>query len=278
MLMTDRFQDGRGLTSNSASDSCVSNSRNISSPGSSVSFNPNTSPKSLRPENSFRCERPLESNVVLDVYRVACGVKHAALVTSQVLYVENFILVPLQWLGNFIHGEMELATLGFLVMVPMSAIGYQREFQVLLSDLQVSSVTCGPSHTALITSTLNRAAVYFGDGKFGVLGHGVSSGKLLTHGGMGQKSSWTRRQGTDCVPELIDYSFYRGACAHSLTAGLTTSGNIFTMGSSVYGQLGNPLADRMTPCLGEDKLSRECVEEIACGAYHVATLCMGKSG
>ncbi|OMO99819.1 hypothetical protein COLO4_13074, partial [Corchorus olitorius] len=49
--------DGRDLTSNSASDSSVSITRDISSPEVSVSFNPNTSPKNLRPENSFYSER-----------------------------------------------------------------------------------------------------------------------------------------------------------------------------------------------------------------------------
>ncbi|KAK9271384.1 hypothetical protein L1049_026974 [Liquidambar formosana] len=44
------------------------------------------------------------------------------------------------------------------------------------------------------------------------------------------------------------------------------------MGSTVYGQLGNPHSDGKLPCLVEDKLVGESVEEIACGAYHVAVL------
>ncbi|KAL0326040.1 UNVERIFIED_CONTAM: PH, RCC1 and FYVE domains-containing protein 1 [Sesamum radiatum] len=44
------------------------------------------------------------------------------------------------------------------------------------------------------------------------------------------------------------------------------------MGSTVYGQLGNPQSDGKLPCLVEDKLAAESVEEIACGAYHVAVL------
>jgi hypothetical protein len=74
------------------------------------------------------------------------------------------------------------------------------------------------------------------------------------------------------VPALIDFNFHKIACGHSLTVGLTTSGHVFTMGSTVYGQLGNPYADGKVPCLVEDKLSGESVEEIACGAYHVAVL------
>ena len=42
------FQDGRDITSNSASDSSISVTQDISSPDISVSFNPNTSPSSDR--------------------------------------------------------------------------------------------------------------------------------------------------------------------------------------------------------------------------------------
>lgn len=75
-----------------------------------------------------------------------------------------------------------------------------------------------------------------------------------------------------CVPSLIDYNFHKLACGHSLTVGLTTSGHVFTMGSTVYGQLGNPLSDGKVPCLVEDNLVGDSVEEIACGSYHVAVL------
>ncbi|KAK4390954.1 PH, RCC1 and FYVE domains-containing protein 1 [Sesamum angolense] len=186
-----------------------------------------------------------------------------------------------------------------------------------LEGLQIAMVTCGPWHTALITST--GQLFTFGDGTFGVLGHGnrenvlypreveslsglrtvavacgvwhtaavvevivtqssasFSSGKLFTWGdgdknrlGHGDKEP---RLKPTCVPALIDYNFHKIACGHSLTVGLTTSGRVFTMGSTVYGQLGNPQSDGKLPCLVEDKLAAESVEEIACGAYHVAVL------
>ncbi|PQM35328.1 E3 ubiquitin-protein ligase HERC2 [Prunus yedoensis var. nudiflora] len=44
------------------------------------------------------------------------------------------------------------------------------------------------------------------------------------------------------------------------------------MGSPVYGQLGNPQADGKLPTRVEGKLSKSRVDEIACGAYHVAVL------
>ncbi|XP_039024646.1 PH, RCC1 and FYVE domains-containing protein 1-like [Hibiscus syriacus] len=51
------LDDGRDLTSNSASDSSVSATRDISSPEVFVSFNPNTSPKSSQPDNYFHSKR-----------------------------------------------------------------------------------------------------------------------------------------------------------------------------------------------------------------------------
>ncbi|XVE95669.1 hypothetical protein REPUB_Repub02eG0118500 [Reevesia pubescens] len=427
------LDDGRDLTSNSASDSSVSATRDISSPDVSVSFNPTTSPMSLRPENSFHSERshvasdstnmqvkgsgsdvfrvsvssapstsshgsapddydalgdvyiwgevisdnvgkvvadksanyfstradvllprPLESNVVLDVHHVACGVKHAALVTRQgevftwgeesggqlghgvgkddiqPRLVDSLTVTSVDFVacGEFhtcavtMTGELYTwgdgtHNAGLLGHGTDVSHWIPKRISGPLEGLQVTSVTCGPWQTALITST--GQLFTFGDGTFGVLGHGdrgnvsypreveslsglrtiavacgvwhtaaivevivtqssasISSGKLFTWGdgdknrlGHGDKEP---RLKPTCVPALIDYNFHKVACGHSLTVGLTTSGHVFTMGSTVYGQLGNPYADGKIPCLVEDKLSGECVEEIACGAYHVVVL------
>uniref|UniRef100_A0A2P2L374 Uncharacterized protein MANES_02G177100 n=1 Tax=Rhizophora mucronata TaxID=61149 RepID=A0A2P2L374_RHIMU len=298
--------------------------------------------------------RPLESNVVLDVHHIACGVRHAALVTRQ---GEVFTWGEESG-GRLGHGIGKDAILPHLVealavtTVDFVACGEFHTCAVTtagelytwgdgthnagllghgtdvshwipkrisgpLEGLQVASVTCGPWHTALVTST--RQLFTFGDGTFGVLGHGdresvaypreveslsglrtisvacgvwhtaavvevivtqssasVSSGKLFTWGdgdknrlGHGDKEP---RLKPTCVPALIDYNFQKIACGHSLTVGLTNSGHVFAMGSTVYGQLGNAQADGKLPCLVEDKLSGESVEEIACGAYHVAVL------
>jgi hypothetical protein len=74
------------------------------------------------------------------------------------------------------------------------------------------------------------------------------------------------------VSSLIDYNFRQVACGHSLTVGLTSSGHVFTFGSTVYGQLGEPRANGKTPVRVEGKLWDSVVEEIACGAHHVAVL------
>ncbi|XP_065847777.1 PH, RCC1 and FYVE domains-containing protein 1-like [Euphorbia lathyris] len=427
------LDESRELTSNSASDSSISVTRDISSPDISVSLNPSTSPGSFRPENSpnsdrshvasdntnmqvkgsgsdaFRvsvssapstsshgsapddCDalgdvyiwgeviydntvkvgadknanylstradvllpRPLESNVVLDVHHIACGVRHAALVTRQgevftwgeesggrlghgvskdviqPRLVESLVVSSVDFVacGEFHSCAVTMAgeiytwgdgthNAGLLGHGTDVSHWIPKRIAGPLEGLQVASVTCGPWHTALVTST--GQLFTFGDGTFGVLGHGnrenvayprevdslsglrtiavacgvwhtaavvevivtqssssISSGKLFTWGdgdknrlGHGDKEP---RLKPTCVPALIDYNFHKIACGHSLTVGLTTSGHVFTMGSTVYGQLGNPYADGKLPCSVEDKLSGESVEEIACGAYHVAVL------
>ncbi|CAN1130232.1 PH, RCC1 and FYVE domains-containing protein 1 [Linum perenne] len=423
----------KDLTSNSASDSSVSITRDISSPEVSISYNPIISPKRFQPHKSpqsdrshvgldntnmqvkgsgsdaFRVSvssapstsshgsapddydalgdvylwgdvlsdsavkiggdknatylssradillpRPLESNVVLDVNHIACGVKHAALVTRQgeiftwgeesggrlghgvgkdaiqPRLVESLAVTSIDFVacGEFHTCAVTMAgelytwgdgthNAGILGHGTDVSHWIPKRISGPLEGLQIASVTCGPWHTALITST--GQLFTFGDGTFGVLGHGdrenvayprevdslsglrtvavacgvwhtaavvevivtqssssVFSGKLFTWGdgdknrlGHGDKEPKLK---PTCVPALIDYNFHKLACGHSLTVGLTTSGHVFTMGSTVYGQLGSPQADGKLPCLVEDKLTGECVEEIACGSYHVAVL------
>ncbi|KAE8100444.1 hypothetical protein FH972_018341 [Carpinus fangiana] len=426
------LDDSADLTSNSASDSSFSATRDISSPEVSVTLNPNTSPKSFQPDNSLHSERshaseetnmqvkgsgsdafrvsvssapstsshgsapddcdalgdvyiwgevicdnvvkvgadrsanywtprtdvllprPLESNVVLDVHYIACGVKHASLVTrqgevftwgeesggrlghgvgkdvSQPRLVETLASISVDFVacGEFHTCAVTMAgelytwgdgthNAGLLGHGTDVSHWIPKRISGPLEGLQVASVTCGPWHTAVVTST--GQLFTFGDGTFGVLGHGdresvcyprevdslsglrtiavacgvwhtaavvevimtqssasVSSGKLFTWGdgdknrlGHGDKEA---RLKPTCVPALIDYNFHKIACGHSLTIGLTTSGHVFAMGSTVYGQLGNPHSDGKLPCLVEGKLAGESVEEIACGAYHVAVL------
>ncbi|XP_061341995.1 PH, RCC1 and FYVE domains-containing protein 1 [Gastrolobium bilobum] len=308
----------------------------------------------ISPRADILLPRPLESNVVLDVLQIACGVKHAALVTRQ----GEIFTWGEESGGRLGHGvgknvvqprlveALASATVDFVACgefhtcaVTMAGELYTwgdgthnagllghgtdvshwipKRIAGPLEGLQVALVTCGPWHTALITST--GQLFTFGDGTFGVLGHGdrenisyprevetlsglrtiavacgvwhtaavvevivtqssasVSSGKLFTWGDgdknrLGHGDKEARLQPT-CVPSLIDYNFHKIACGHSLTVGLTTSGHVFTMGSTVYGQLGNPQSDGKLPCSVEDKLAGEFVEEIACGAYHVAVL------
>ncbi|KAK9072183.1 hypothetical protein SSX86_008615 [Deinandra increscens subsp. villosa] len=427
------YVENKDITSNSASDSSISATRDLSSPDASISSNSNTSSMNYRLENpssfeksnapfdqtniqvkgfgsdAFRVSvssqlstsshgsaqddsdalgdvyiwgevisdniiqvgpdrntnsittrtdillpKPLESNVVLDVNHISCGVRHAALATRQgevftwgeesggrlghgfekdiisPRLVESLSVCNIDFVacGEFhtcavtMSGELYTwgdgtHNVGLLGHGKNVSHWVPKRVVDPLEGLRVASVTCGPWHTALITST--GQLFTFGDGTFGVLGHGdrenvtcpreveslsglrtiavacgvwhtaavvevivsrsssgVSSAKLFTWGdgdnnrlGHGDREP---RLNPTCVPSLIDYDFQKVACGHSLTVGLTTSRQVFTMGSTVSGQLGNPQCDGKLPCSVEDKLAGESVEEIACGAYHVAVL------
>ena len=299
--------------------------------------------------------KALESAVLLDVQAIACGRQHAALVTKQgevfswgeelggrlghgvdsdvshpkfVDGLKNFN-VELVACGEYhscavtLSGDLYIwggnaYNFGLLGCGSEATQWVPRKLDGPLEGIHVSSVSCGPWHTAVVTSA--GQLFTFGDGTFGVLGHGdrisvsipreveslkglrtmraacgvwhtaavveimvgssnssnCSSGKLFTWGdgdkcrlGHGDKEA---RLVPTCVATLVEPNFCQVACGHSLTAALTTTGQVYTMGSPVYGQLGNPQADGMLPTRVEGKLMKIFVEELACGAYHVAVL------
>lgn len=302
--------------------------------------------------------KALESTVVLDVHNIACGGRHAVLVTKK---GEIF-----SWgeesggrLGHGIEADIphpklidtlsgmsiesvacgEYHTCAVTVTGDLytwgngtynsSMLGHGSEVSHWipkkvcghLESLRVSCISCGPWHTAAVTFT--GQLFTFGDGSFGVLGHGdrssnfiprevealrglrttrvacsvwhtaavvevlressvcesssrTSSGQLFTWGdgdkgklGHGDKEP---RLSPDCVAALVDENICKVACGHNLTVALTTSGRVYTMGSTAYGQLGSPTADGKVPCLVEGKIVGTSVEEIACGSHHVAAL------
>ncbi|KAL3684617.1 hypothetical protein R1sor_002639 [Riccia sorocarpa] len=299
--------------------------------------------------------KALESTVVLDVQNIACGGRHALLVTkqgevfswgeesggrlghgvdsdvSQPKLVEALATVNTEFVacGEYHSCAVSLAgdlytwgdgTHNFGLLGHGNDISHWMPKRVngLLEGIRVSSIACGPWHTALVTSA--GQLFTFGDGTFGVLGHndtksayapreveslkglktvraacGVwhtaaivevmvgyssvsscSSGKLFTWGdgdkgrlGHGDKE---QRLVPACVAALVDYNFKQVACGHSLTVALTTMGQVFTMGSRDYGQLGDPDADGKLPGMVEGRLYEVFVEEIACGSHHVAVM------
>ncbi|OMO99055.1 Zinc finger, FYVE-type [Corchorus capsularis] len=299
--------------------------------------------------------KALESAVVLDVQNIACGGQHAALVTKQgevfswgeefggrlghgvdsdvshpklIDFLKN-INIELVACGEYhtcavtLSGEMyswggSSCNFGLLGHGHETSQWIPKKLSGPLEGIHVSSVSCGPWHTAVVTSA--GQLFTFGDGTFGVLGHGdrkslsvpreveslkglrtvrascgvwhtaavvevmvgsssssnCSSGKLFTWGdgdkgrlGHGDKDA---RLVPTCVAALVEPNFCQVICGHSMTVALTTSGHVYTMGSPVYGQLGNSQADGKLPIRVEGKLAKNFVEEIACGAYHVAVL------
>lgn len=297
--------------------------------------------------------RPLESNVVLDVHQISCGVRHLALVTrqgevftwgeesggrlghgidknfSRPRLVESLAINIIDFVACGEYHSCAVSTTGDLFTwgdgahnAGLLGLGTDvshwipKRVNGPLEGLQVFSVACGTWHTALATS--NGKLFTFGDGSFGVLGHGdrqsvsypkevqllnglktlkvacgvwhtaaivevagqpgssISSRKLFTWGdgdkhrlGHGNKETYLL---PTCVSSLVDYNFHQLGCGHTMTIALTTSGHVFTMGGTSYGQLGNPSSDGKTPCLVQDRLVGEFVEEISCGANHVAVL------
>ncbi|XVF03360.1 hypothetical protein REPUB_Repub04eG0254300 [Reevesia pubescens] len=301
--------------------------------------------------------KALESTMVLDVHNIACGGRHALLVTKRgeifswgeesggMLGHGVEADVPHPKLIDALSGMSfesvacgEYHTCAVTVSGDLFTWGDGTHNSGLLghgsevshwipkkvSDMEgihVSYISCGPWHTALVTS--GGQLFTFGDGSFGALGHGdhgsttipreveslsglrttrvacgvwhtaavvevvakssdtgspgsSSSAKLFTWGdgdkgqlGHGDKEP---RLLPECVAALLDDNICRVACGHNLTVALTTSGQVYTMGSSAYGQLGNPTADGKVPTRVEGKIADRFVEEVACGSYHVAIL------
>ncbi|KAL6615859.1 hypothetical protein ACP70R_038129 [Stipagrostis hirtigluma subsp. patula] len=297
--------------------------------------------------------KPLESDVVLDVNQIVCGSRHVALTTrqgevftwgeefggrlghgtdadiSRPKLVESLSVTIVDFIAcgefhtcavsasgdlyNWGDGSFRAGLLGYDTG---ASHWFPKRVSGPLEGIQVLSVACGSWHSVLTTS---GGKVYtFGDGTFGVLGHGnresiaypkevealngfrtvkvacgvwhsaaiveatvqtgmnVVSKKLYTWGdgdknrlGHGDKEA---RLVPTCVQALVEYNFHQLACGHNMTVALATSGHVYTMGSADNGQLGNPKSDGKQPCLVKDRLGSELVEEISCGASHVAVL------
>ncbi|XP_043695915.1 PH, RCC1 and FYVE domains-containing protein 1-like [Telopea speciosissima] len=311
---------------------------------------PNRSVHHFPSKTDVLTPRPLDLNLVLDVHQVSSGVRHAALVTRQGEIftwgeesggrlghgTDRYLIHPqlVESLVNSVDyvacGEYhtcavtatgDLFTWGDGTHYP-GLLGHgtdvshwvPKRISGPLDGLQVLSVACGTWHSALVTS--NGKLFTFGDGTFGVLGHGdrenvaypreiqslsesktlkvacglwhtaaivevmgqphtkISPKQLFTWGdgdkyrlGHGDKESKLK---PTCVSSLIGYNFHQLACGPNITTVLATSGHVFTMGSTAYGQLGNPLSDGKLPCLVQNRLVGEFVEEISCGLFHVA--------
>ncbi|KAI3816471.1 hypothetical protein L1987_16169 [Smallanthus sonchifolius] len=297
--------------------------------------------------------RLLESNVVIDVHQIACGVRHFSLVTKQgelftwgeesggrlghgtekdfgrPRLVEFLAVTNVDYVacGEFhtcaISTSGDLYTwgdgshnAGLLGHGTDASHWIPKRVSGPLEGLVVCSVACSTWHTAL--ATVDGKLFTFGDGTFGVLGHGdreslkypvevqslnglkalkvacgvwhtaaiveitnqhgglSTSRKLFTWGdgekhrlGHGNKDTYLK---PTCISALIDYNFHQLACGNTMTLALTTSGHVFSFGSTAYGQLGNPQSDGKLPALVQDCLVGEFVEEIACGAFHAAVL------
>ncbi|KAG0466838.1 hypothetical protein HPP92_018418 [Vanilla planifolia] len=165
-----------------------------------------------------RVSGPLEG---LQVLSVACGTWHSALATAN----GKIYTFGDGAFGALGHGDRE-------------SVACPKEIESL-SGLRTIKVACGVWHSAAIvevigqtgTNVVSRKLFTWGDGDKHCLGHGDKEARLVP----------------TCVPSLIDYNFHQLACGHTITIALTTSGHVFTMGSSTHGQLGNPQSDGKAP-------------------------------
>lgn len=186
---------------------------------------------------------PMDS---ISVSKIACGEWHTAIITSS---------------GQlFTYGD---GTFGVLGHGDKQGIARPKEVESL-KGLRVKSVACGPWHTAAVvevTSSFNCNApsgklFTWGDADRGKLGHADKKIKLVP----------------TCVDLLTSYDFLQVSCGAALTVVLTSTGVVFTIGSSKHGQLGNPHADGESICTVEGTLKNEFVREISSGSSHVAVL------
>ncbi|CAN8238297.1 unnamed protein product [Cochlearia groenlandica] len=184
----------------------------------------------------------------LSVSSVACGAWHTAIVTSS---------------GQlFTYGS---GTFGVLGHGSLESVTKPKEVESL-KQMKVTSVSCGPWHTAAIVETAVVRKYYnakscgklftWGDGDKGRLGHTDSKTKLVP----------------TCVSEVLDQEFIKVSCGWTLTVALTLRGTVYTMGSSIHGQLGCPRAKDKSINVVLGNLTRQFVKDIASGSHHVAVL------
>ncbi|KNA09842.1 hypothetical protein SOVF_149880 [Spinacia oleracea] len=300
--------------------------------------------------------KAIESTVVLDVHHIACGVRHAVLVTrkgeifswgeesggrlghgvevdvSNPKLIEGLSGMNIELVACGEYHTCAITTSGDLftwgggtwnsgMLGHASEVGHWIPKRVggPLEGRHVSFASCGPWHTAIILST--GQLFTFGDGTFGVLGHGdrisysvprevealkgqralrvacgawhtaaivdkleteasfdksfSASGKLFTwgEGDKGQLGHGDKE--ARLIPESLEAltdTFCKVACGHDFTVALTTTGRVYTMGSTAYGQIGCPAANGSIPVRVEGKIANNFVEDIACGSHHVAVL------
>ncbi|KAI3927646.1 hypothetical protein MKW92_009881 [Papaver armeniacum] len=221
------------------------------------------------------CPRLVEFLAVNNVEYIACGEYHTSLYLRLVIYLHG----GCHWAPKRVSGPIEglqvlsvacgswHSALATTSHGNLESVSYPREVESL-SGFKAVKVACGIWHTAAVVevmgqqgTAISRKLFTWGDGDKYRLGHGDKDARLVP----------------TCVAPLIDYNFLTMAYGENITVALTTSGHVFTMGSTAYGQLGNPLSNGKLPCLVQDKLVGEFVEEVSCGACHVALVLTSRS-
>ncbi|EPS64081.1 hypothetical protein M569_10696 [Genlisea aurea] len=183
--------------------------------------------------------KALESTVVLDVKYIACGQKHAVLVTKQ---------------GDiFSWGEEMGGRLGH-------GVGEDLPHPKLIESLSgkcIETVSCGEYHTCAVT--VSGELYTWGDGfmNCGVLGHGS------------EVSHWIPKMVCGPVDGLHVSSVSCGPWHTVLT---TSTGQAFAFGDGTFGALGH--GDRCGSCFPRvvERLKDLRTVSVACGVWHTAAI------
>ncbi|CAA6658771.1 unnamed protein product [Spirodela intermedia] len=183
--------------------------------------------------------KALEPVVVLDVHSIACGSRHAILVTKQ---------------GEvFSWGEESGGRLGHGVDADVS----HPKLVDALSGMSIELVACGEYHTCAVTMS----------GDLYTWGDGIHNTSLLGHGS--DVSHWIPRKVNGPLEGLHVSSI---SCGPWHTAIVTSSGQLFTFGDGTFGSLGH--GDRRSSNMPREVEALKGLRTVqaACGAWHTAAI------
>ncbi|KAF5739251.1 hypothetical protein HS088_TW12G00453 [Tripterygium wilfordii] len=183
--------------------------------------------------------KALESIVVLDVHNIACGARHAVLVTRQ---------------GEiFSWGEESGGRLGHGMEADVS----HPKLIDSLSGMNIESIACGEYHTCAVT--VSGDLYTWGDGTHnaGILGHGS------------EVSHWIPKRVTGQM-EGMHVSYV--SCGPWHTAAVTSAGQLFTFGEGSFGALGH--GDHISTTIPREVETLRGLRTtmVACGAWHTAAV------
>ncbi|KAL0349033.1 UNVERIFIED_CONTAM: PH, RCC1 and FYVE domains-containing protein 1 [Sesamum angustifolium] len=183
--------------------------------------------------------KPLETNIVLDVHQIACGVRHVALVTRQ---------------GEvFTWGEESGGRLGH---------GIEKDFPrprlvEFLAVTNVDFVACGEFHTCALSASGDLYTWGDGTHNVGLLGHG------------NHVSHWIPKRVSGPLEGLQVLSVACGTWHSALT---TSAGQLFTFGDGKFGALGH--GNRISISYPKEVQSLRGLKAIvvSCGIWHTAAI------
>ncbi|KAH6769425.1 Regulator of chromosome condensation family with FYVE zinc finger domain-containing protein [Perilla frutescens var. frutescens] len=182
---------------------------------------------------------PLQCNGTLDVDHIACGVRHAAIVTGQ---------------GQvFTWGQESGGELGHGVKADVT----QPRLLESLSSVSVGYVACGEFHTCAVTI----------DGELYTWGDGTHNAGLLGHGT--DLSHWIPKRVSGPLEGL---QVTKVACGPWHTALITSTGQLFTFGDGTFGVLGHGSREDVSYPRKVESLSGLRTIAVACGVWHTAAV------